>query len=308
MNRIMKKTTAAVLSVAMLASSAAALNQSGVQNGLAITASAANDLPPGTVWWGEIGGVYYWEYPTYVTAVGCTDDAVNITIQENIHNKPVTGIDFSSNFANKPALKTVTINAKIQHLSANIFENDTNLTSVYLPNTLQTIGQSAFAGCSKLEKFDIPYATNSVGYGALAGCTKLKKIIAHGNTSFNSNVFKNFYTGAVTSFTGKFYCYTGTRPATFALNKGYNRVFYKMGDVNFNNIIDATDASQILGFYASLSTGGNLPAAQREKMEICADVTRDGRINAIDASAVLSYYAAISTGYTYSFEYFMANR
>ena len=81
-----------------------------------------------------------------------------------------------------------------------------------------------------------------------------------------------------------------------------------MGDVNFNNIIDATDASQILGFYASLSTGGNLPAAQREKMEICADVTRDGRINAIDASAVLSYYAAISTGYTYSFEYFMANR
>ena len=136
----------------------------------------------------------------------------------------------------------------------------------------------------------------------------LKKVIFHGNTQIAVSLFKDVDTGIETAFTGKIYCYPGTRPAAYALNKGYNRVFYKMGDVNFNNIIDATDASQILGFYASLSTGGNIPAAQREKMEICADVDRDNHIDACDASAVLGYYAAISTGYTYSFEYYMANR
>lgn len=307
MNRIMKKTAAAVLSVAMLASSAAALNQSGVQNGLTITASAANNLPPGAINAGTYSCFSYWEFSNSVVIYGCSGNPTTVYIPEKINNKPVTDI-LSGTFTGKTALKNVTFYAKIRFLSSETFSGCTNLTSVVLPNSLETIGWNTFNGCSKLAKIHIPFNTTSVERGAFAGCTALKLIIAHGNTSFDNDVFKSMFSSTATPFTGKIYCYQNTLPASFALNKGYNRVFFKMGDVNNDNVINATDASQILGFYASLSTGGNIPAAQREKMEICADVDRDGRINAVDASAVLGYYAALSTGYTYSFEYYMANR
>ena len=307
MKRIMKKTAAAVLSLAMLASSAAALNQSSGQNGLAITASAASNLPPGAISFGTYGSVNYWEFGSDIVICSAKAGATSVYVPETINNKPVTTLYFTA-FYNNTTMKSITIDAKLRTLSLEQFEGCTNLTSVVLPSTLETIPMSSFLYCRNLTKLHIPYNTTKVESGAFAGCTNLKQIIAHGNTSFDNNVFQNIFTKTVTPFTGKIYCYPGTRPATFAQNKGYNRVFFKMGDVNGNNIIDATDASQILSFYASTSTGGNISAAQREKMEICADVNCDNRIDARDASAVLSYYAAISTGYSNSFEYFMANR
>ena len=121
-------------------------------------------------------------------------------------------------------------------------------------------------------------------------------------------MFKNIFNNTTTSFTGKFYCHTGTYPAAFAYYKGYTRVFYNLGDVDNNGIVDAVDASKILSFYASTSTGANITPAQLEKMKVCADVNGDGSVDAIDASAVLGYYAATSTGYSQSLEYYMAYR
>lgn len=301
MNRIMKKTAAAVLSVAMLASSAAALNQSGVQNGLTITASAAGAST------GTYAGLTYRESSNFITITGCNNNITTLSIPEKINNKPVTNIDRGA-FANKTALKTVKFYANVPYVPAYAFANCTNLTTVYLSNAVTSIEAAAFVGCTKLEKLDIPFNTTYMGYGALAGCTSLKKVIFHGNTQITAYVFKNVDTGAETAFTGTFYVHDNTYPSAYAFNKHYNRVIYTLGDVNNDNKVNATDASQILGFYASLSTGGNIPAAQREKMEICADVDRDNHIDACDASAVLGYYAALSTGYTYSFEYYMANR
>ncbi len=67
----------------------------------------------------------------------------------------------------------------------------------------------------------------------------------------------------------------------------------KSGDVDNDGMINAVDASVILSYYASTSTGGNdgFDSGQRK----AADVNKDGVIDAVDASGILSYYAFLST-------------
>ena len=69
-----------------------------------------------------------------------------------------------------------------------------------------------------------------------------------------------------------------------------------LGDADLNGSIDASDASVVLGFYASLSTGKKPAYADGQKQ--CSDVDRNGLIDANDASLILTYYAQASTGKT----------
>lgn len=66
------------------------------------------------------------------------------------------------------------------------------------------------------------------------------------------------------------------------------------GDVNEDGIIDATDASEVLAEYASISTGNNRSFSD-EQFE-SADIDYDGIISATDASFILSFFSYISTG------------
>ena len=62
------------------------------------------------------------------------------------------------------------------------------------------------------------------------------------------------------------------------------------GDVNNDGIVDARDASIVLGIYAKLST--NKPLTQQEKEQLTnADMDNDGYVTGTDASAILTYYA-----------------
>lgn len=65
-----------------------------------------------------------------------------------------------------------------------------------------------------------------------------------------------------------------------------------LGDIDGNGILDAVDASKILGSYAKFSTGAGKPT--QDDLDVC-DVNKDGFIDAVDASKVLSYYAYLST-------------
>lgn len=73
-----------------------------------------------------------------------------------------------------------------------------------------------------------------------------------------------------------------------------------LGDINGNNIVDSSDASNVLAVYALVSTGkeSGLTAEQAK----AADVNGDGVIDAADASLILAYYAHISTGGTGTLE------
>ncbi|WP_242823081.1 dockerin type I domain-containing protein, partial [Ruminococcus flavefaciens] len=90
---------------------------------------------------------------------------------------------------------------------------------------------------------------------------------------------------------------------TYTVNKG-SVVTINLGDVNFDGMIDANDASAILVAYASMSSKDHtsvFTAAQT----IAADVNLDGKADSVDASCVLSYYAYLSTRGTLPIESFL---
>lgn len=68
---------------------------------------------------------------------------------------------------------------------------------------------------------------------------------------------------------------------------------YMLGDVNNDGKINAVDASEVLTYYAMISTNQN--GDFNEAQKLAADVNNDGKINAVDASCILSYYAYTST-------------
>ena len=65
-----------------------------------------------------------------------------------------------------------------------------------------------------------------------------------------------------------------------------------LGDPTGDGIINAVDASNILGLYSELSI--EMTELTNELGAIC-DVNRDGCVDAVDASMVLSYYASQSS-------------
>ncbi|MDE6775084.1 MAG: hypothetical protein K2J37_02075 [Ruminococcus sp.] len=69
---------------------------------------------------------------------------------------------------------------------------------------------------------------------------------------------------------------------------------YKLGDVDGDGMIDATDASMVLYEYSLLSTGKESSFTVNQKKS--ADVNKDGMTDSTDASSILVYYADSSTG------------
>ena len=63
--------------------------------------------------------------------------------------------------------------------------------------------------------------------------------------------------------------------------------------MNNDGKINAVDASDVLAYYARIST--NQEGGYTEEQKLAADVDHDGKINAVDASNILAYYAYIST-------------
>ena len=66
-----------------------------------------------------------------------------------------------------------------------------------------------------------------------------------------------------------------------------------LGDVNDDGKINAIDASNVLSYYANIST--NKDGGFNEAQKKAADVDKNNVIDAVDASQILSYYAYSST-------------
>lgn len=264
MNRLMKKVASAAASLTMLASTAAVCQ---------ISASAAETTY-------TYGAFTYIVRNNMVGIVSCSSTAAQITVPEKINGKYVTGI------------------------LTGAFKNRTNLKKINLPKYITNIEPFAFQNCSDLTEFDVPFYTTTVAPGVFAGCTKLNKIVINGPyTMFVNGTFTN-QNGYTNAFNGYVYIdkYNMCPAPSFA--SAAQRRYYLLGDANFDNVVDAVDASQILSMYSTLSTG-NVTDQQLSEGKVYADVNRDGYINSIDASLVLSYYAKAGAGYQYPFEYYM---
>lgn len=78
------------------------------------------------------------------------------------------------------------------------------------------------------------------------------------------------------------------------------------GDVNFDGVIDARDASAVLTGYAiSSSANGDPNGGMTYRQRLASEVNSDGVRDARDATAILSYYAKASAGKAGSFEEFL---
>lgn len=77
----------------------------------------------------------------------------------------------------------------------------------------------------------------------------------------------------------------------------------KLGDVNNDDAVDATDSSIVLEEYSLLSTGKESSLNDNQKK--AADVDKSGEINASDATIILAYYSYVSTGGQLDIEQFM---
>ncbi len=65
------------------------------------------------------------------------------------------------------------------------------------------------------------------------------------------------------------------------------------GDVNNDGLVDAVDATQVLTYYAEMSTS-EAPVSD-ERIKAVADVNSDNLVDSVDASAILSFYSYLST-------------
>lgn len=77
-----------------------------------------------------------------------------------------------------------------------------------------------------------------------------------------------------------------------------------LGDIDNNEIINGSDATQILAAYTKLSS--NMESGFTPEQEIAADIDADGIINGSDATLLLNYYTAISSDCKLSvYDYFL---
>ncbi|MCQ2308280.1 MAG: leucine-rich repeat protein [Bacteroidales bacterium] len=110
------------------------------------------------------------------------------------------------------SLQTLTIGPKVQHLTANIFKNNSFTGELVLPNSLVTIENEAFSGCTGFTgDLIIPENVTYIGENAFYGCTGFTGDLTIGNSviQINAHAFDNCsgFTGALTigeSFEGVF--------------------------------------------------------------------------------------------------------
>ena len=62
-------------------------------------------------------------------------------------------------------------------IGANVFEDNTTITSVEIPNSVTSIGGYAFSGCTGLTSVEIPGSVTSIGNSAFRDCTGLTSIL-----------------------------------------------------------------------------------------------------------------------------------
>ena len=84
-----------------------------------------------------------------VIVTGCDYDIEDAVIPEAYNGKRVVGIYWA--FANRSALKSVSIPSTVVFISANSFNNCPKLTRVVIPNSVTKIEAGAFSACPQLE-------------------------------------------------------------------------------------------------------------------------------------------------------------
>lgn len=86
----------------------------------------------------------------------------------------------------------VVVPDNVTNLSASVFQNNKNITSVTLPNTLTAIGNNTFQNCSNLQTINIPNNITKIPQFCFSGDSNLQKInIPAKVTEISQNCFES---------------------------------------------------------------------------------------------------------------------
>jgi len=199
-----------------------------------------------------------------------------------------------------------------------LFPTGKKTSDFTIPSSVNNIYQFAFSCCEKADNIVIPETVDTVFQGAFALCPNLKSItFENSDTAIwdywdDKELFTicNSHENNIGVYNGIIKGYEGSVAQDYAENFGItfismgedpsNKTEIQLGDVNGDNEINASDASDILAEYANISSGGTL------SIDInIADVNNDGVLDASDASTILSYYAYKSSGGESTLEEFL---
>lgn len=251
------------------------------------------------------------------TITGCDSDNSEIIIPSSLGGYMVTSIGEKAFFGKM--MKSVNIPEGIRYIGDNAFSGCLYLTDVKLPETLTYLGNGCFMSCTalesallnnsisaipdncfnsctSLENINIPETIVFIGTEAFFGCSDLSGIFIPstvgiiGENAFGMHSSRNNGIEKMNNF-----CLRGlpdTAVTRYAENTGIE-IYCKMGDVNFDNFIDAVDASIIVYEYACLSTCGI--SSFDEYQKYVSDYNNDGFIDAVDSSLICIEYARLQT-------------
>ena len=174
-----KKVLSAVLALALVFGSAAALPQGFITESSGISVSAASELVSGSYKYKVLGD-------NTVQITGYTGKAASVTIPSTIGGKTVTSIGYSA-FSMNSTLTSVAFPDTLKEIGSVAFLGCAKLQAVSFGKGLQKIGSSAFAQ-NKLTSVTIPANVTQIGEKAFESCTSLKSVtIKSGETATVDN-------------------------------------------------------------------------------------------------------------------------
>ncbi len=136
------------------------------------------------------GDYTYTTKDIYATITKYNGPGGDVTIPATIEGKPVINI-WSSAFASKPNLTSVTIPFGVMAIWTGAFSDCSGLTNVLMPDSITNINTKAFFNCRKLTSVRIPNGVTSIGTEVFSGCSSLTNVIIP--ASLGSLNDKTFY-------------------------------------------------------------------------------------------------------------------
>lgn len=184
---------------------------------------------------------------------------------------PSTLTSVYNGFSDCPKLKTVEFADQRTYWTFQVsFMNCTSLEQFIFPTGVDEVRDSMFAGCSSLEYVELTDQITSIGRNSFADCPELDYIyIPDSVTSIDSSAF-----GYVKDETGNYVKSDkdiiiiteseNSAAADFAKENGFTSVSadnLHLGDMDFNQILDARDITAMKQYLMGVKTAGSVHEA-----------------------------------------------
>ena len=177
-----------------------------------------------------------------------------------------------------------------------------------IPMGVTNIGDNAFRYCKNLENIIIPDSVTSIGNYVLDDCDSLTDIyyggtetewnqISRGDSAIPSSVTIHYNSESTTTTTNTDTTTPSESTTTTTVKPNLTNI---RGDVNGNQLVEVSDAVEVLKYYAKKAAGlesvFSETTAENEAIFNLADVDKDGEITVQDAVLILTYYAKAASG------------